>query len=587
MMDTNKLIRLLLLSVGITIYLYFLKPKPNVPPPAVPGIKDGIASVLSKAKPSMANTPFAQLPVQKEKYVTIENEHMQVLLSTKGGMIKKVMLKKHKDQEGKMLVLLDEQSNYMELLIPYKDAMIPTSSLYFQPPSDSNYHLTKDQRTTISFRLPITPSQYVEQSFEFIGNSYEINYTWKMVGMEDYLNKDNAISFYWQMDLKRLELDDKDFSKSTINYYLSDETFDGLKETKSETKHIAKPMKWVAIKQCFFSSAIVADDLFTKGDLHIETIPSSKEVAKTAILSLVASKRDTAQGSGGFKFFFGPNVHNLLKKVSKGFEKNLPLGWTLVRWVNTGLTMPLFSFLEKHISNYGIIIFLMVIILKLLLLPLSYKSYKAMVTMRIIKPELDKIKEKHGNNLQKVQTEQLLLYKELGINPLSGSMPLLLQMPILLAMFNFFPNMVSFRQVPFLWAKDLSTYDRILSLPFTIPVYGNHVSLFTLLMVASTILYTKATNPSSNDVKGVMKGLSYIMPITFMFMLNSFPAGLSFYYFVSNMITFLQQKLINAFSNEESIKSELLFKQKNLKERDKPSFSSRVSEAIQFSKKKK
>jgi len=243
-----------------------------------------------------------------------------------------------------------------------------------------------------------------------------------------------------------------------------------------------------------------------------------------------------------------------------------------VRYVNQGLIIPIFTFLEKHFCNYGLIIFLLVVIIKLLLAPLSYKSFISMAKIKFLKPELDSIKAKYGNDIQKVQSEQMMLYRELNINPLSGFIPVLLQMPILLAVFNFLPNALSLRQSSFLWATDLSTYDSILRPPFSIPLYGNHVSLFTILMVLSTILYSWYTNQGGSS-ENSMRIFSYIMPISFMFFLNSFPAGLSFYYCVSNFMSCLQQSLTKYFVSEEAVKAKLISKQKKGKTRFNSFFS--------------
>jgi YidC/Oxa1 family membrane protein insertase len=223
-------------------------------------------------------------------------------------------------------------------------------------------------------------------------------------------------------------------------------------------------------------------------------------------------------------------------------------------WINKYVIIPIFNLLEGSISNYGVIIIILVLFIKILLLPLSYKSYLGMAKMKLLKPELDLIKEKNGENMAQNQQDQMKLYQQAGVNPFSGCIPLLLQMPILIAMFYFFPVSIELRQQPFLWAEDLSTYDSIINLPFAIPLYGSHVSLFVLLMTASTLIYQWQNNQLSS-VTGPMKSMSYMMPVIFMFMLNSFSAGLSFYYFVSNLVTFAQQAIIKRFVDEDKIKA--------------------------------
>jgi YidC/Oxa1 family membrane protein insertase len=279
------------------------------------------------------------------------------------------------------------------------------------------------------------------------------------------------------------------------------------------------------------------------------------------------------------KYYYGPNNYQVLKKVAPGFSKNIYLGWPPVNLVNKFLIIPTFNFLDRYIANYGIIIILLVIFIKILLFPLTYKSYISMAKTKVLKPELDAIKEKHDGDMQKAQADQMALYRQVGVNPISGCIPLLLQMPILFSMFYFFPNSIELRQEAFLWADDLSTYDSVLSLPFTIPAYGDHVSLFTILMTLSTILYTWS-NSQVTTVQGPMKSMQYMMPVVFMFVLNSFPAALSFYYFVSNLVTFGQQALIRKFVDEDKIKRILDENRKKNVSKKKSKFQMRLEEAM-------
>jgi YidC/Oxa1 family membrane protein insertase len=273
-----------------------------------------------------------------------------------------------------------------------------------------------------------------------------------------------------------------------------------------------------------------------------------------AKLKLFIPKSSLLGGETDFKYYIGPNDYQEIDVVTEGFEKNVYLGWPPVYWINKFVIFPVFHFLTGIISNYGVIIIVLVLLLKLVLAPLSYRSYLSMAKMRVLKPELDEIKEKTGDDMAKVQQEQLKLYQQVGVNPISGCIPVLLQMPILFAMFYLFPASIELRQQPFLWAEDLSTYDSLIRLPFIIPFgVGDHLSLFTLLMTVSTLIYTWQNNQLSS-VTGPMKSMSYIMPVIFLFVLNSFSAGLTFYYFVSNLVTFAQQAVIRRFVDEDKIK---------------------------------
>ena len=493
-----------------------------------------------------------------EKEVVLENEVMKVILTSWGGRVKKVILKNYQDHQKKPLTLLDEESSAMGFQCIIHGVQRNTSALFFETTAQDQ--IVEDTGlATATFKLPIAPGQYIKQTFVLPGKGYTLTHEWEIVGLGS--SQDQApIQFVWHNLIKRVEKDIQACrNKTTINYYLADGKFDHLKESseKVQEQSLQGAIQWVGIKQRFFTAGIIAEKPFASG--YITTIPTlqSMVTVKEAKVCLSLPINDSEQDTKGlFSFYFGPNDYQTLHQVTEGFSQNISLGWPVVRWMNRFLIIPVFNFLEQYINSYGIIIILLVIFIKFLLLPLSYKSYVSMAKMRVIKPAIDTLKAKYGEDMQKIQMEQMSLYREMGINPLSGCIPVLLQMPILLAMFNFFPNAIALRQQPFLWASDLSTYDAIIHLPFSIPAYGSHVSLFTLLMTASTILYTWS-NDQLSPAQGPMKLMTYIMPITFMFILNSFPAGLSFYYFVSNLVTFGQQSLIKWFVDEEKIKQKL------------------------------
>jgi YidC/Oxa1 family membrane protein insertase len=237
-------------------------------------------------------------------------------------------------------------------------------------------------------------------------------------------------------------------------------------------------------------------------------------------------------------------------------ERIIPMGWGIFRWVNKYFVVHVFAFLSKFFSSYGIIILCLTLIIKTILFPLVYKSYLSAAKMRLLKPEMDEIKAKYGDDMQKLQQENMKLYRKAGVNPMGGCVPMLLQLPILLAMFQFFPSAFELRQQSFLWATDLSTYDSIYNLPFEIPFYGDHVSLFTLLMTASTLIYTLYNNQMTG-VTGQMKWMSYLMPIIFLGVLNSYPAGLNYYYFLSNVVTICQQLIIRRFVDEKALHAQI------------------------------
>lgn len=582
-MDYNRIIRLILLSMGLTLYMYFLQPKPVSQP------KEPTQYALYPQS-ALKNTPFAAALQGREEEVTVENDYYHITLSTKGGHVKRVLLKQYKDKAGEPIVLLDQSTSQMGLALPYQDYLIPMKDLYFSTNGHTQYRLAPGEQQQVAFRLSLSPNQYLEQVFTFFGDSYKVNYAWKGVGLQDYISEDHKAHFLWDMDIKRIESDTRaDAEKSTVSYCLSDNTFNKLKEQSSrlESKSLDTPIQWVSIKQRFFCAGLIANqpqDCFQSGHLSITPSGHQENTSKSAKVYLTLSKANQTDGCGSLALFFGPNDYAMLKKVAPGFQKNISLGWVGIRSINQNFIIPLFYFLEKHLTSYGAIIALLVLIIKLILTPLSYRAFITTEKIKIIQPELDKIKKRYGDDARRVQTEQFLLYRELGINPLTGFLPILLQIPILVALFNFFRSFIGLRQKSFLWASDLSSYDSVFDLPFSIPIYGNHVSLFTLLAVASMVFF-KSSNPPS-DGNGMMAKLAYIMPFSFMLVLNSWPAALSFYYGLSNFVNFIQQKITQYFIHKTSLKEQLLDKNKQrLKKRS--SFQRIVLDNIQSNNKPK
>jgi YidC/Oxa1 family membrane protein insertase len=590
-MDRNRLIGLILISSILIFYTHFWGPKNQ------PIAKHDKDSGRVEAKPSgtgktLAEAAMAQYgifaqSVQQdtlEKEAVLENKDIKITFSSLGGTIKEVILKNYLDSQGNPLLLLDAASSQMGFEFTSHGVTVNTHQLSFNI-VDEEAPIQSAEVGRLSFTCMLSPSQYIRQVYTLPKEGYQVTCDWDMVGLQDLIDG-NHVGFVWYDAIKRAEKDLQACrNKSTVNYYLANQSFKHLKErsNKQEIEDIAKPIQWVGIKQRFFTAGIIAEKAFAKGRISLNPTLGSESTVKEAQLWLTLPEvSDLTSRQGKFQFYFGPNEYKTLQKVAPGFSKNLSLGWPVVKWINQFLIFPIFSLLKQYMSNYGVIIICLVVLIKLLLLPLSYKSYISMAEMKVLKPDLDKIKAQHGNDLQKIQFEQAKLYKEMGMNPLSGCIPVLLQMPILLAMFNFFPNAIEFRQKGFLWAPDLSTYDAAIQLPFTIPIYGNHISLFTLLMTASTILYTWSNN-QVNAPQGPMKAMSYLLPITFMLVLNSFPAGLSLYYFVSNLITFGQQSLIKRFVNEDQIKEKLANHKKKSKQNQPGRFKARLQSAIRRS----
>jgi YidC/Oxa1 family membrane protein insertase len=372
---------------------------------------------------------------------------------------------------------------------------------------------------------------------------------------------------------------------TTINHYLANDDDGSLAEASEDPEEIVinEPVKWAAHKHDFFVAGLIAQNQFSTGKFN-SNVPAATDTTnkfiKTLSSTLTVPAADVLGGKGQFRYYFGPNSFQTLKEVTPGFDRNVYLGWGIFRWMNRFIVIPVFHFLEQFISSYGIIIALLVLLIKLVTWPLTYKTYVSQARMKVLKPELDEIKEKYGDDQTKVQSETMKLYTSMGVSPLSGCVPTLLTLPILFAMFNFFPNSIELRQEAFLWAKDLSSYDVFAKLPFEIPYYGSHVSMFTLLMTASTLLMTWQSNQLNTAMQGPMKFYSYLMPLIFLFVLNSFAAGLTWYYFVSNVITFGQQALTRRFVDETKLRAQLEANKVKNKDKKPGGFQARLAEAM-------
>ncbi|MDQ3292384.1 MAG: membrane protein insertase YidC, partial [Bacteroidota bacterium] len=476
-------------------------------------------------------------------------------------------------------ILFDKVSSQTDLTFQTNSGKtIKLSDLYFKPQPVSNQNGSQ----VLTYRAELGAGQYIDQIYALAPDGFTLDYKISFKGLNQII-ADKPLTFNWFDRLKKTEFDLKqNRDHSRLNLMTAEEDFEYIvgKANEVEALKIENPIKWISNKQNFFSAAIIAKNTFSNGNFSATFNQADTTEVKTLASSLSIPAKEVLGNGGEFTYYFGPNDYTVLKKLPYDFERNLELGWGIFAYVNKFLIIPVFHFLEKFISSYGIIIVLLVLIIRTLLLPLTYRSYLSMAKMRVLKPEIDAIKEKNEGDMQKTQSETMKLYSEVGVNPMSGCIPVVLSIPVLFALFNFFPNSIELRQEQFLWAQDLSTYDVFARLPFTIPFYGNHVSMFTLLMTASTILYTWSNNQINTSIQGPMKFYSYLMPLIFLFVVNSLPAGLSFYYFVANIITFGQQELIKRFVDEDKIREKLIANKEKNKNKQPGGFQKRLQEAM-------
>lgn len=531
-----------------------VKPAPGVPAPS----SDTVALKAAAGAFSNAATGVA-------KDIVLENKDIKVTLNTQGGKVKQVLLKNYKtyadynNGKNSPLVIFDEAFDKLSFELPTTQGNVDIARLFFT--TNSTGGVVADGKTTsVSFVAQIGPNQTIEQVYTLAGNGFELNYDVKLSGLNGILKNENA-KFNWLENVRLTEKDITENRKATVNYLINDgEEFDQLSEnpTSPADASVDKAVKWITFKKKYFLSGFITKNAPIQ-KAQVFSIPNVNDSLniKTLRAGMELSLADLESGKGNFILFFGPNDYSKIKNVAPSFGKNVKLSYDIFLPITRYVFVPLFSFLEGIFSNYGLLIIALVFIIKMALFPLTYKSYVSMAKMRILQPELAAIKEKVGDDAAKMQQEQMKLYNEVGVSPLSGCVPVLATMPILMAVFMLFPNLINLRQESFLWANDLSTYDSILSLPFSIPFYGNHVSLFCLLMTVSQLAYGYYNNQMTPDQPGQpinMKTMAYVTPVIFMFVMNSFPAGLSFYYFVSNLVTIGQQLAIRKFVDEDKIK---------------------------------
>lgn len=520
--------------------------------------------------------PFAVSAEGLDKDFTIETDLLKLTINSKGGRIGKVELMEYKTYDGKPTILQVPDSSMFEMMFFNDVKPIATGNLYFLPAwpdkrfeGMENIKIGDGDSLLFAMRLyagysdsVALPGSYIEYVYKVRANNYMVGLEVNFVNMEEFIaSNTKELNINWNNRLIRQEKNlSNERLNSTVYYRHSDGEVDYLNERKDDKKSINTRVKWVSFKQQFFSTTLIAQDRFQNTEISVEKEPEKETTYLARMQSILSIPFNPAMDkSVAMSFYFGPNKYNLMRKYKLDLERQIPLGWSffLMQWINRFAVIPVFNFLEGFNLNYGIIILILTVLLKIVLFPIAYKTYMSSAKMRLLKPEIDEINAKFPKKEDAMKKQQavMTLYKKAGVNPMSGCVPMLLQFPILLAMFRFFPASIELRQEAFLWAKDLSSYDSILDLPFNIPFYGDHVSLFTLLMTISTIIYTKINNDmmSTGQQMPGMKTMMYLMPLMFLGFFNSYSSGLSYYYLLANLMTFAQMFLIRRFVSEEKL----------------------------------
>ena len=565
-MDRNTVIGFVLLALLFFGYFYYtsqgekaaekqklhiqdslnrLKPKVDTT------LKMSSGSDSLNAKRDSSTAGITQDSVGKEQLVTLENKVLKITFSSKGGQPKEIEIKNFKTFNGKPLILQDGSFNDISYAINTgNNQSVQTNDLLFTP---SAVQTNADSSQVINFRIQTKTGESIEHQYILKANDYMVGFNIRLNGA-NRLFPQNTVNLLWKVKAGQLE---KDMGWETQQSHISfvennNFDFEHIAEGRSDDKKFEAPVQWLALNQQFFASAIVAKNNFAGGEIKWD---SPKDTSLHVIADATANlKLDVPQGNDAvipMELFYGPTNYKILKSYGNQMFNMVPLGsgiLAFVKYINRGFIMPVFNFLASKIASYGLVIALLTIIIRLLISPLTYQSYLSGAKMKLLKPELEVLKTKFKDDKQAFGMEQMKLYKSAGVNPLGGCIPALFQIPIFFALYDFFNSNIALRQQSFWWAKDLSTYDSIYNIPFNIPFYGNHVSLFTITAAITSMLISLYGMSNMQDNSNpVMKYLPFIFPVVLIGVFNRMPAALTWYYTVSNTITLLIQLVIQKY----------------------------------------
>jgi YidC/Oxa1 family membrane protein insertase len=597
-MDRNTVIGFVLLGLLLFIYLFTAtknsqqlerqKLQQADSLASVKKIQEALHVVQDSVKVKVASgdslTGFNKAIGGTEKLLVVENNLLKIVFSNKGGQPKEVVLKNFKLYDSSLVQLLDS-SLANRLTYPINTATNQTaqiSDLYF---NDARVEKAADGAQSITYSLPAPSGLSIEHQFVIHPDSYLVDWNLTTSGTGQLFSQNN-INLDWHSEMKKTQVYVYYEKRLTNVCFSTDNEFDYI-SSKTE-KTFEKPVQWVSVVQQFFNRTLIAKNNFTGGDIQWH-----REVSDTSIMLGSAdvhlqTKLSGAASTLNFQWYFGPNDYNILKKAGPNMDRIVDLGrdmYSFVRPINTYIIMPVFNFFNKFVSSYGIAILLLTLFIRLLTSPLVYSSYLSGAKMKALRPEIDILKKKTGGDQQQMGVEQMKLFREAGVNPLGGCIPALLQIPIFFALFSFFNSNVALRGQPFLWAHDLSIYDVVVKLGFTIPAYGDHISLFaTLAVITSFLISLYGMSMTPDQSNPAMKYMPYIMPVMLLLFFNRLPAALTWYYTVSNLITLILQFVIqNYIIDHDKILSKL--QANRTKPKTKPKWQERFEQMQEAQKK--
>lgn len=573
-MDKNTVIGLVLIFLVLIGFSYWTKPSEEQL--ASIRMQDSIAKVEAQRIAETQQENAANFVASQEnqieqnslfmqdsladRVIVLENDKIKIGVSTKGGRIVSVDLKEFRTADSLPLMLWRPRESEFGLNFYAQRQQFFTEKLLFIPSTTQSVLSAEGDNQTLTMKLMVDESSYIAYRYTINPGSYMVDFDIQLQNMESYIDMNSSfITLNWGVHMPQLEKS-KDFENryTGVYYKFFNDDVENMSMTANEEETLSTAVQWVAFKQQFFSSVLIPKEPCS------DVVLTSQINEKVGYLKNVSCEMPLPYNgknveSYPMQFYFGPNSYPILKEYGAAIDlpELVNLGWKWISWFNKYFVIPVFHFLEDNTTfNYGIIILILTLLVKLILYPLTYKSYMSQARMRVLKPQIDEINQKYpADKMMERQQATMALYKRAGVNPMGGCLPMLIQMPILIALFYFFPGAIELRQQGFLWATDLASYDSIATLPFTIPFYGNHVSLFCLLMTITNIIYMKINSknqPQNDQMKG-MQTMMYIMPVMFLFIFNSYSSGLSYYYFIATLITIIQTWIIQRTIDDEKI----------------------------------
>lgn len=551
---------------------------------------DGLSDSLREEKLQNNFGAFASAAMGTEETVTLENNNIEIKINSKGGHVGYARVKDFVTYEKEPLVLFDgDDTKFNITLVTATNRVVNTSDLYFTP-------IKNTSQNEVTMRLNVGDGGIIDFVYTLNPDDYMLDFSIRTSGLNGVLaHSTNALDIQWSQKMRIQEKGRKLENQYTGLYYkfLTDDV-ENFGEAKDEDKQLSNRLKWIGFKNKYFASVLIADDAFVATNLSAKQFATDvnylKEFSATTAVAFNITKEETI----GFRYFFGPTQYQLLRSYDKGVDADkqldmdnlVPLGYSWIRPISKYFILPIFDFLGKYMTNYGLIILLLTLAVKFVLFPLTYKSYMSQAKMRVLRPQVEALKAKFPKKEQAMEMQQatMALYSSAGASPMSGCLPMVLQMPILIALYWLFPTAIELRQQGFLWAEDLSTYDDLISWNTQIPLIssfiGNHLSLFCLLMTIVNVVYTKVNMSMTNTGQQQMPGMNimmYMMPLMFFFFFNQSSSGLSYYFLVSTLITIGQTMIFRFGINEEKLLAKLEANKK--KPKKKSGFMQRLEEA--------